>query len=386
MAGSILVVDDDVDLNRALTAQVKRAGHAVRSAFNGADGLAQLAEAVPDAVLLDVQLGDMSGIDVLAEIREHYAGVVVILMTAQGSEDVAASALRLDADDYLRKPFRPAALFGALDRALAQQALLRENEQLRRQVAERAAELERELAAGARIQGTMLSMPPFFGERLQIEARCRPARELGGDFFDYGQLADGTAFALLGDVSGKGLPAALVMTLTRSLLRGALRRGSPAEALTAVNNEVFSDLEAMERFVTCFVCTIDVRERRLRWCDAGHGYAVVLRGEEIFELRPRFGGPPLGIVPEWEYELDEIGLEPGDELLIFSDGLLERDELDSHGDPTTLTPRETVRQLLAQAPLGSDGSALLELLTDDPAQPRRPARDDETAVFVRLSL
>ncbi|HZQ36596.1 MAG TPA: SpoIIE family protein phosphatase [Dehalococcoidia bacterium] len=383
MVASVLVVDDDVDLNRALTAQVRRAGHEVRSAFSGAEGLAQLAAQVPDAVLLDVQLGDMSGLDVLEVIRERYAGVIVILMTAQGSEDVAASGLRLGADDYLRKPFRPAALFGSLDRALAQQALLRENELLRAQAAERAADLQRELDAAARIQGALLEMAPFESVGITIHARCQPARELGGDFFDYGGSGEGRVFAVLGDVSGKGLPAALVMTLSRSLLRAALRRGTPEQALTAVNREIFTDLEAMERFVTGFVCSLDPETRLLRWSDAGHGYAVVLRGGEIVELQARHGGPPLGIVPEWEYALEETPLRPGDEVLVFSDGLLERDELRDVPEDTPLTPGETVRRLL-DAVQATGGEAILDLLARGHDGNAAPARDDETALLIRV--
>ncbi len=383
MPASVLVVDDDVDLNRALTAQVRRAGHEVRSAFSGAEGLAQLAAQVPDAVLLDVQLGDMSGLDVLEVIRERYAGVIVILMTAQGSEDVAASGLRLGADDYLRKPFRPAALFGSLDRALAQQALQRENELLRAQAAERAADLQRELDAAVRIQSALLEIPPYDADGVAIRARCLPAHELGGDFFDYGAVGGGRVFAVLGDVSGKGLPAALVMTLARSLLRAALRRGTPEQALTAVNREIFTDLEAMERFVTGFVCTLDPQTRRLHWSDAGHGYAVVLRDGEIVELNARHGGPPLGIVPEWEYALEEFELQRGDEVLIFSDGLLERDELQGVPEDTPLTPRETVRRLLAAAQ-ARNGQAILDLLARGRDGHAPPARDDETALLIRL--
>jgi sigma-B regulation protein RsbU (phosphoserine phosphatase) len=383
MAASVLVVDDDIDLNRALTAQVRRAGHAVRSAFSGAEGLSQLAAQVPDAVLLDVQLGDMSGLDVLEVIRERYAGVIVILMTAQGSEDVAASGLRLGADDYLRKPFRPAALFGSLDRALAQQALQREIEMLRAQAAERAADLQRELDAAARIQGALLEMPPYDADGVAIRARCQPARELGGDFFDYGTAGEGRVFAVLGDVSGKGLPAALVMTLSRSLLRAALRRATPEQALTEVNREIFTDLEAMERFVTSFVCTLNPQTRRLYWSDAGHGYAVVLRDGEIIELKARHGGPPLGIVPEWDYALEETPLQPGDEVLIFSDGLLERDELRGTPEDTPLTPRETVRRLLDSAQ-AEGGQAILDLLARGHDGHAPPARDDETALLIQI--
>ncbi|GEM_PF-1529319 len=385
MAASVLVVDDDLDLNRALTAQVRRAGHDVRSAFSGAEGLSQLAAAVPDAVLLDVQLGDMSGLDVLEVIRERYAGVIVILMTAQGSEDVAASGLRLGADDYLRKPFRPNTLFGALDRALTQQALRRENELLRAQAAERAAELQRELDAAARIQGALLAMPRYTSGGVAIGARCQPARELGGDFFDYGSLSDGQVFAVLGDVSGKGLPAALVMTLSRSLLRAALRRGTPERALSGVNREIFTDLEAMGRFVTCFVCSIDPATRLMRWSDAGHGYAVLLRDGDVIDLKARRGGPPLGIVPEWEYALEETALQAADEVLIFSDGLLEREELRDVAEHSALTPHETIRRLLAATDAASGGGAILELLARGQETSDNPARDDETALLIRLS-
>jgi serine phosphatase RsbU (regulator of sigma subunit) len=156
-------------------------------------------------------------------------------------------------------------------------------------------------------------------------------------------------------------------------------------ATTSVNSEIFTDLEAMERFVTCFVCAVDARGHPLRWADAGHGFAVLLRGGDVLPLTSEGGGPRLGVLPANEYRLDEIALQPQDEILIFSDGLLERDELARGGEQLTLSARETIQLLLADAPPGAGAQAVLDLLVDDPARPRRPSRDDETVLVIRMA-
>jgi serine phosphatase RsbU (regulator of sigma subunit) len=127
---------------------------------------------------------------------------------------------------------------------------------------------------------------------------------------------------IVGDVSGKGVPAAIVMAIARTLLRAAYRMGSPApgEILEQVNNILYRDIPA-NMFVTCLAALLDSRSGRLHYANAGHDAPYVRHADGVGRLRAR--GMPLGLMPNMSYEQKEITLEPGESVLLYSDGLVE---------------------------------------------------------------
>lgn len=181
---------------------------------------------------------------------------------------------------------------------------------------------EQELLTARRIQESLLpkTTPTLAGWRL---ATCyQPAREVGGDFYDFITLPDGRLGLALGDVTDKGIPAALVMATTRSMLRAvAQHTHAPGDALAQVNNLLCADLPP-SMFVTCFYAILDPASGRLRFANAGQDlpYARVA-GQETRELRAR--GMPLGLMPDMPYEEGEVTLQPGESVLFYSDGLVE---------------------------------------------------------------
>ena len=190
------------------------------------------------------------------------------------------------------------------------------------EVAQERKRIEQELRVARMIQHTLLpkSLPELEGH--QIAVYYQPAREVGGDFYDFLDLPDGRLGLIVGDVSGKGVPAAIVMAITRTLLRAAYRLGSPApgEILEQVNNILYRDIPA-NMFVTCLAALLDSRSGRLQYANAGHDLPYVRHADGVGRLRAR--GMPLGLMPNMSYEQKGITLEPGESVLLYSDGLVE---------------------------------------------------------------
>jgi serine phosphatase RsbU (regulator of sigma subunit) len=149
----------------------------------------------------------------------------------------------------------------------------------------------------------------------------RPAREVGGDFYDFLELPNGQVAIFAGDVTDKGIPAALVMATTHSILRGeAPGLVSPGAVLGRANDRLYSEVPA-HMFVTCLYAVLDPVSGRLRYANAGHNPLYAATADGVTELRAR--GMPLGAMPGMTYEEKEVYLSPGESVLLHSDGLVE---------------------------------------------------------------
>ena len=181
--------------------------------------------------------------------------------------------------------------------------------------------VEQELQVARRIQQASLPKEVPTLEGWQIAPFYRPAREVGGDFYDFHLLSEGHIGLVVGDATGKGVPAALVMSSTRSMLRALARASnSPGEVLEQVNDLLVTDIPA-NMFVTCFYTILDPKSGRLRYANAGHDLPYLRRDGDAEELRAR--GMPLGLMPGMRYEQKEIALDAGEAALFYSDGLVE---------------------------------------------------------------
>ena len=184
--------------------------------------------------------------------------------------------------------------------------------------------IEQELRVASLIQQTLLpkTLPELPG--YDVAAYYQPAREVGGDFYDFLDLEDGRFGLVVGDVTDKGVPAALVMATTRTMLRAAAQRLlSPGEVLQRVNDVLVQDIPP-NMFVTCLYAILDTESGRLVYANAGHDLPYrrrVGRSDGAEELRAR--GMPLGLMPGMGYEEKEIVLEKGESVLFYSDGLVE---------------------------------------------------------------
>jgi serine phosphatase RsbU (regulator of sigma subunit) len=217
--------------------------------------------------------------------------------------------------------------------------------------------VEQELRVARRIQQASLPKEVPQLEGWQISPYYQPAREVGGDFYDFHLLSEGRLGVVVGDATGKGVPAALVMSTTCSMLQAvseALDSISPGEVLSRVN-ETLVDRIPQNMFVTCFYGVLDPKSATFTYANAGHDLPYLWHGGAE-ELRAR--GMPLGLMPEMSYEQKEIVLEPTDSALLYSDGLVE-----AHDPQGEMFGFPRLRALVAEyAEERSLGEALLEEL------------------------
>lgn len=186
--------------------------------------------------------------------------------------------------------------------------------------------IEQELRVAQLIQQQFLpkTLPDLSG--WQVAAHYQPARAVGGDFYDFIELPDDRVGIVVGDVTDKGVPAALVMASTRSILRSdAARLISPAAVLERANDLLCPDIPE-HMFVTCLYMVLEPMTGRVRFANAGHNLPYVRRRDGVVELRAT--GMPLGLLPGMTYEEREAVLEPGERMLLFSDGLVEAHDPD----------------------------------------------------------
>jgi serine phosphatase RsbU (regulator of sigma subunit)/predicted ester cyclase len=183
--------------------------------------------------------------------------------------------------------------------------------------------IEQDLRVARSIQQASLPKEVPTLEGWQIAPYYQPAREVGGDFYDFFELEDGRVGVAVGDATGKGMPAALAVSATSSMLRAvaqAFGSSSPGEVLSRVNETLVARIP-QNMFVTCFYAILDPQSGTLRYANAGHDLPYLYRNGKAEELKAR--GMPLGLMPQMGYEQKEIVLEEGEAALFYSDGLVE---------------------------------------------------------------
>jgi serine phosphatase RsbU (regulator of sigma subunit)/CHASE1-domain containing sensor protein/anti-sigma regulatory factor (Ser/Thr protein kinase) len=215
--------------------------------------------------------------------------------------------------------------------------------------------VEQELGTARSIQHALLPKDLPKLEGWKIAYHYQPAREVGGDFYDFLSLDEGRVGIVIGDVSGKGIAAALVMANTQSVLRAVARRGSipPGQVLAEANEVLYAYIPA-GTFVTCFYGILDPKSGRIIYANAGHDPPYLQRNGDAQELMAR--GMPLGLMPGMPYEEKESVLAAGDDLLFYSDGLVE-----AHDPEGEMFGFPRLRKLIMSQSAGS-GEELVDFL------------------------
>jgi sigma-B regulation protein RsbU (phosphoserine phosphatase) len=309
-----MIVDNNPEIHVLLKARLEARGFIVESAHDGDQALAQFKSFAPDVAFMDVGMPRLGGLDVLQMIRAQNLDMAVVLTAAMGLEQMAINALRHGADDYLRKPFDGAEFQAALDRTLSRLTLTRQNTALRRH-------LGIDLARAGEVQTILPPADPQI-DGFELAARCVPAGEgeVGGDFYDWQALSPTVLSLVVGDVMGKGMPAALMMATVRAVLRAVVPQNTPAAALQRAAQTLEPDLSRSRSFVTLFHAQLDVATARLSYSDAGHGFVLYRRADGTVE-ELRHVGLPLGVLESEVYREDSLLFSPGDLLIVYSDGL-----------------------------------------------------------------
>jgi sigma-B regulation protein RsbU (phosphoserine phosphatase) len=328
----LLLVDDEPFNLDYLVQELEGLDLDILTAANGQDALQMLAEQVPDMIFLDIMMPGMNGFEVLQRLKSEPAWrhISVVIISAASDLPQVVKGIELGADDFLPKPFEPVLLHARLNAGLEKKRL-RDLEQRYLRL------LERELEIGKEIQAGFLPHDIPQPDGWQIAAFFRPAREVAGDFYDVFEIEPGKLALLLGDVTDKGVGAAMYMALFRSLLRSSVMmdqitgeqdEGQPIlpeerlrRAVTLTNNYLCRVHDA-GMFATLLFGVLDVENGQFCYLNAGHDYPYALRaGQIIAALKPT--GPAAGVIDGVDYQIEGLELLPGDALVLYSDGIID---------------------------------------------------------------
>lgn len=329
MAVKILSVDDELDLEVLLTQyfrrQIRKGEYEFAFAHNGLEALQKLLETPDfDIILSDINMPEMDGLTLLAKVNElKNPAMKCIMVSAYGDMDNIRSAMNKGAFDFATKPIDLDDLSRTIEKAIEQVRYIRESQQEHNQLES----IKNDLAIAGEIQQTILprSFPPFpeLTEVVDIYASMTPAKDVGGDFYDFFQIDDERIGLVIADVSGKGVPASLFMAVSRTLLRATALRGvSSAECLTYANKLLCKEsLDSM--FVTVFYGIYHYKTGMMDYTNAGHNPPYLLRGGRTVECLPIASNFVVGVFDDIEFESNTLTFGIGDTLLLYTDGVTE---------------------------------------------------------------
>ena len=329
MAVKILSVDDELDLEVLLTQyfrrQIRKGEYEFAFAHNGLEALQKLLETPDfDIILSDINMPEMDGLTLLAKVNElKNPAMKCIMVSAYGDMDNIRSAMNKGAFDFATKPIDLDDLSRTIEKAIEQVRYFRESQQEHNQLES----IKNDLAIAGEIQQTILprSFPPFpeLTEVVDIYASMTPAKDVGGDFYDFFQIDDERIGLVIADVSGKGVPASLFMAVSRTLLRATALRGvSSAECLTYANKLLCKEsLDSM--FVTVFYGIYHYKTGMMDYTNAGHNPPYLLRGGRTVECLPVASNFVVGVFDDIEFESNTLTFGIGDTLLLYTDGVTE---------------------------------------------------------------
>lgn len=309
----IVIVEDDPTILRGLSDNLRQEGYGVLPAVDGVAGYRLICDTHPDLVLLDLMLPGLSGYELCRRVRSAGLTMPVVILSARGEESDRVLGLDIGADDYLAKPFSLRELLARI------RAILRQRRGWR---AEHAL-VDRDLREAADVQRHLLPRVRPHIESLDYAGCCLPARHVGGDYFDYVDLAPGTLGLLVADVAGKGVPAALLVAALHGVFRThAPLFGDRVSELALTLNTHMSAAARLGSFATLLYVVINPIQRRLVYVNAGHPPGILWRAGGP-AVRLAEASVPLGLFADSSYAAAEVRLDPGDWVVLFTDGVIE---------------------------------------------------------------
>jgi len=327
MSTKILVVDDEPDLELMISQKFRKQVRDRELLFvyakSGVEALQKLqADSEMDIVLTDINMPEMDGLTLLAKLSEQYPLIKAVIVSAYDDMSNIRTALNRGAFDFVTKPID----FNDLEITLKK--TIQEAHTFKRAVKDhdQLVAIQQELDVARKIQYSIVprKFPPF-PERneFEVHAEMIPARDVGGDFYDFFLIDDGRLGFVIGDVSGKGVPAALFMAVSKTLLKATALKGvPPEECLQQVNRILYLESVAA-MFVTIFYGILNTRTGEVDYCNGGHNPPYVLRADGRVEAAETTGGLVLGAMKNTAYKAKKIILQAGDGIFLFTDGVTE---------------------------------------------------------------
>ena len=320
----ILMVDDEEDLEllvrQRFRRRIRKGDFDFIFAHNGKQALEKLEEN-PDIrlVLSDINMPVMDGLTLLGQLESFNPEIRAVIISAYGDMANIRTAMNRGAFDFVTKPIDFNDLSITIEKTLKHIDTLQQALQNR----DRLVALKQELEVARHVQTSSLPEALPEGDEFDIGAMMTPAREIGGDFYDFFAIDDHRMGLVIADVSDKGVPAALITMVTRALLKSASRRhDSPGDCLAEVNEFLSQDNEAC-MFVTLFYGVLDFRDGCLRYSNGGHNPPRVMRAAGAVEALQTTGDLALGVFAGHGFQEREVSVAPGDGLFLYTDGITE---------------------------------------------------------------
>ena len=329
MAHKILVVDDEPDLEilikQKFRKQIRENEFNFVFAQNGLQALEKLMQHRDITVVLsDINMPEMDGLTLLQKLHEmNNPALKSVIISAYGDMENIRTAMNRGAFDFLTKPINFNDLELTVQKTMDHLAIIRDALKSH----DEWVAVQRDLTTATRIQQSLLpkKFPPFPSRpEIGIYASMVTAKEVGGDFYDYYFIDEDRLAFTIGDVSGKGIPAAIYMAVCRTLLKAVAHQiVNPGEVLRRLNTLLIPESEAAT-FVTVFYAVINVRTGEVQFSNGGHTNPYVIRkGTGLVQQFPETNGTLLGKIERLDFETKKITLHKGDSIFLYTDGVSE---------------------------------------------------------------
>ena len=329
MAIKILSVDDELDLEVLLThyfrRKIRKGEYEFSFAHNGLEALKLMVEQPDfDIILSDINMPEMDGLTLLSKINElRNPAQKCIMVSAYGDMKNIRTAMNQGAFDFATKPIDLDDLSLTIEKAIEQINFIKETQKEHNKLTS----IENDLATAGEIQKAILpcKFPPFkeLENSLDIYASMTPAKEIGGDFYDFFRIDNDRIGFVMADVSGKGIPAALFMAVSNTLLRSvAMVSETTNECLDEVNR-LLCKASVNSMFVTILYGILNHKTGDIDFTNAGHNPTYVLRDNGTVENVKQHTNFVAGGIEGFKYQNDSTHLDPGDAIVLYTDGVTE---------------------------------------------------------------
>lgn len=328
MPEKIMVVDDEPDLESLIRQRFRKRIRENELDFvfasNGLEALSKLLEHPEICLILsDINMPEMDGLTLLAKLNElKNPAIKTVIVSAYGDMENIRTAMNRGAFDFVTKPVDFIDLETTIDKTINELSVLRQAQQEHDQLIA----IQHDLSVAREIQQAILpkTFPPFPERKdFDIFASMTAAKEVGGDFYDFFLIDKERLGFVIADVSGKGIPAAIFMAVSRTLLKATALKGiNPGECLQYVNNLLCLE-SVSSMFVTLFYGILNTVTGEVEYANGGHNPPYLLTSDGKLSELEKTGGIALGILEDMKFNTNTIQLKPNDAIFLFTDGVTE---------------------------------------------------------------
>lgn len=328
MPVKILSVDDEQDLEILLTQyfrrKIKRGEYEFSFAHNGVEALQMLlAQPDFDIILSDINMPEMDGLTLLTKINEmRNPALKCIMVSAYGDMENIRTAMNRGAFDFTTKPINLEDMELTIEKAIEQIKFIKNAQKEHTQLKS----IQSDLKVAKEIQETILpkEFHPFPDcNTFSIYASMNAAAYVGGDFYDFFRIDNDRLGFVIADVSGKGIPAAIFMAISRTVIRAiALTENSAAQCMDR-SNKILCKESVNDMFVTVFYGILNINSGIVTYCNAGHNPPLLIQGNGEVSFVPITNDMILGAMEDASYHEKELALQSGDNLFLYTDGITE---------------------------------------------------------------